>query len=331
VVAAEEKIASLPSFFFDGERACPATTWYRSVQARGTLLPVDDRDEKAAALQAMMEKLQPEGGYRPIAAQDPLYRSAVHGLLVFKLRLDDVMGRANLGQAKDPALLAGALRALWARGAPGDDRSIELARRANPLQAPPPFLAIPDDVRAPAGTTLRCWLGEEHVGDAVTLLSDTYWNAVPGRPPVEPARIAQAQRGSQAWVGAVGPDGRLLATARAVSDGAKAAWIYDVSVDEPLRRGGLGTALMRLLLEHPAVRGASLVHLWTKDARGFYERMGFRDTDEACAVPWERVKLTLRRGATPAPAPAPAAAAGPPSGVAATWSASVAPMPSAGP
>src|SRR5437868_2480592 len=37
VVSAEEVIASIPSYFVDPERACPATTYYRSVQAHGTL------------------------------------------------------------------------------------------------------------------------------------------------------------------------------------------------------------------------------------------------------------------------------------------------------
>src|SRR5437660_1948594 len=32
VVAAEEVVAAIPSYFVDPERACPATTYYRSVQ-----------------------------------------------------------------------------------------------------------------------------------------------------------------------------------------------------------------------------------------------------------------------------------------------------------
>src|SRR5262245_47264502 len=42
VLAAEEIIAQIPSYFVDPERACPATTYYLSVQVHGPLEAVDD-------------------------------------------------------------------------------------------------------------------------------------------------------------------------------------------------------------------------------------------------------------------------------------------------
>ena len=53
-------------YFSDGERACPATTLYRSAQAHGTLEEVTSRADKARVLQALMEKYQPEGKHVPI-------------------------------------------------------------------------------------------------------------------------------------------------------------------------------------------------------------------------------------------------------------------------
>src|ERR1700753_1183540 len=47
VVAAEEVVATVPSYFSDPERACPATTLYRSVQAHGVVATVDERADKA--------------------------------------------------------------------------------------------------------------------------------------------------------------------------------------------------------------------------------------------------------------------------------------------
>src|SRR5947207_1203329 len=67
VLQVEETIASIPSWFVDAERACPATTYYRSVQVHGALERVDERGAKARVLQALMEKLQPEGKHVPIA------------------------------------------------------------------------------------------------------------------------------------------------------------------------------------------------------------------------------------------------------------------------
>ena len=77
VAAAEETIAVIPSYFFDPTLACPATTYYRSVQVHGVLEEVTDRHSKAAVLAALMRKYQPEGGYLPIDADDPRYRKQV--------------------------------------------------------------------------------------------------------------------------------------------------------------------------------------------------------------------------------------------------------------
>ena len=87
--------------------------------------------------------------------------------------------------------------------------------------------------------------------------------------------IARAHRASSAWVAARAPDGTLVATARAVSDGVKYGYIGDVAVHPDWRAKGVGDAVMRLLLDHPALRGASRVELATRDAMAFYARMGF--------------------------------------------------------
>ena len=60
VVSAEEFVASIPSYFVDPERACPATTFYRSVQVHGTIDRIDDALTKAKMLAALMAKHQPE-------------------------------------------------------------------------------------------------------------------------------------------------------------------------------------------------------------------------------------------------------------------------------
>jgi ribosomal protein S18 acetylase RimI-like enzyme len=99
---------------------------------------------------------------------------------------------------------------------------------------------------------------------------------------VPPDFIPPVHLGSQAWVGARDGDGRLVATARAVSDSGT-AWIYDVVVARDWRGRGLGRRLVELVLDHPAVRVAKTVRLATRDARGLYERYGFVDVER-----WKR-------------------------------------------
>jgi nitroimidazol reductase NimA-like FMN-containing flavoprotein (pyridoxamine 5'-phosphate oxidase superfamily) len=102
VASAEEIVASIPSFFVDPERACPATTWFLSAQAHGRVEEVTDMETKARVLAALMTKYQPEGGYVPIGADDPLYRKAVAGLLVACVRIERIDCMAKLVQTRSP-------------------------------------------------------------------------------------------------------------------------------------------------------------------------------------------------------------------------------------
>jgi GNAT superfamily N-acetyltransferase len=90
------------------------------------------------------------------------------------------------------------------------------------------------------------------------------------------ACMAAAQRGSQAWVVARDGAGEVLASARALSDGARIGWIADVVVRPELRGQGFGTAVMRLLLAHPALRDVAMIRLATRDAEAFYAQLGFQ-------------------------------------------------------
>ncbi len=265
LVTAEEIVATVPSYFLDPARACPATTLYRSAHARGALERVDGAEEKARALAALLGKHQPEGGHVPLAHDHPLYRKALAGLLVMRVRFERVDGKFKLAQNRNATDRRKVIEGLWARGARGDAEAVDAVVQAGPpLSPPPPFLA------APAGFGLRCALGEAEIGPALALLAGAYWTAGLGAD-----ELAAAHRASDAWVGAFA-DGALVATARAVGDWTRAGWVDDVAVHPGARGRGVGSALMRLLLDHPALRRARAVRLNTRDAEAFYARLGFR-------------------------------------------------------
>jgi nitroimidazol reductase NimA-like FMN-containing flavoprotein (pyridoxamine 5'-phosphate oxidase superfamily)/ribosomal protein S18 acetylase RimI-like enzyme len=265
VVSAEEVVAHVPSYFVDPERACPASTFYRSVQVHGTLLEITEPAAKARALSALMRRWQPEGGYRPIDPEDPLYRGELRGVLVFGVALERVDGKAKLGQNRTPADRLRIIEGLWRRGEPGDPAAIEAIRAVCPDTPVPAFLA------APAGATLHAALPAEAAEATAALLEGEYWWTGGPRD-----LIPRVQLASQAWVGARDAAGRLVASARAVSDG-KTAWLYDVVVQKDWRGRGLGQRLVALTLDHPAIRSARAVKLATKDAHGLYARFGFVD------------------------------------------------------
>ncbi len=263
VVSAEELVAHVPSWMVDPRWACPASTLYRSVQVHGTLEEVTDPAAKARALTALMERWQPEGRYEPISADHPHYRAQLEGTLVLRVALDQVDGKEKLLQNRKPAEIAQVLEGLWQRGAPGDVAAIEAVREANPDASTPSFLV------APEGLELVLAPSEADLERAEALLVGEYWWAG-----CAPDLIRPAQRSATGWVGARDADGRLVASARAQAD-ARCARIHDVVVERPWRGRGLGTRLLRLLLDHPAVRSASQVRLLARDAPAFYARLGF--------------------------------------------------------
>jgi ribosomal protein S18 acetylase RimI-like enzyme/nitroimidazol reductase NimA-like FMN-containing flavoprotein (pyridoxamine 5'-phosphate oxidase superfamily) len=283
-VSAEETVATLPSYFIDAQRACPATTYYLSVHVQGPLERVDDAREKARALEALMHKLQPEGGYVPIDPEHPLYAKTVGSLLVVRVPLERLIGKAKLGQHRSTADVARVVEGLWKRGAPGDVRAIERVLAANPAVPTPAWLV------GPAGTRLVGALEDGEVDEAVALVAGEYWNEG-----VAPERLARAMRASAALVGAREVEsGRLVATARAVSDGARNALVCDVAVAKEWRGRGLGKAVVRLVLDHPAVRDADRVRLGTRDAQKLYERFGFVDV-AAEPRPYVSTQMIRRR------------------------------------
>ncbi|HEY3817303.1 MAG TPA: GNAT family N-acetyltransferase [Polyangiaceae bacterium] len=132
-----------------------------------------------------------------------------------------------------------------------------------------------DGAPGPHGTRLVCGLAEDGVQAAAALVAHEYWNRG-----VDLDRLARAMRGSTVLVGAFDADGRLVATARALSDGARSAWVGDVCVAKEWRGKGLGKAVVEVLLEHPRVRDVDRVRLNTRDAQTLYERFGFIDTQK---------------------------------------------------
>jgi nitroimidazol reductase NimA-like FMN-containing flavoprotein (pyridoxamine 5'-phosphate oxidase superfamily)/GNAT superfamily N-acetyltransferase len=278
VASVERTLAIIPSYAFDAERACPATTWYQSVQVRGTLTRVADPERKARVLQALMERLQSEGGHVPISADHELYERAIAGLEVLALPLEEVSGRAKIGQNRSDEQVRRALECLWRRGDPGVDVTIENILAARPE------LGVPEFLRGPAGTQLCCRPRASEVARAVELVEREYWNVTTSR-----ETLVKAHERTPIWVGARDREARLIATARAISDGGKHAWIYDVAVEPAWRGRGVGGAVIGLLLDHPQVREARYVHLQTKDAGGFYAKLGFAPHPAGANPRWVRV------------------------------------------
>ncbi len=63
--------------------ACPATQFFKSVSIDGVVEMVEDKAEKAVVFEALMKKLQPEGGYKPFS--DAEYDKSIKATAVVKI------------------------------------------------------------------------------------------------------------------------------------------------------------------------------------------------------------------------------------------------------
>jgi len=90
----DRNLEFLPSYFSDPKDASLADTLYISVVIKGKGTILDDKGEKTLALNGLMTKYQPEGGYEPIRSEmDVLDEVAVIKIIPKTLR-----GKYKIGQ-----------------------------------------------------------------------------------------------------------------------------------------------------------------------------------------------------------------------------------------
>jgi ribosomal protein S18 acetylase RimI-like enzyme len=68
---------------------------------------------------------------------------------------------------------------------------------------------------------------------------------------------------------------RQLGFARIVTDLATYAYLTDVIVAESARGRGIGSWMVEAIVGHPDLTGLRRIALFTRDAKGLYERFGF--------------------------------------------------------
>jgi uncharacterized protein len=90
----DQHICFLPSYYFHPTDASQADTLYISVVIKGKAEIVDRIEEKALALNALMEKYQKEGRYEALDANMPL----VHEVAIIRIIPKDMRGKYKIGQ-----------------------------------------------------------------------------------------------------------------------------------------------------------------------------------------------------------------------------------------
>ena len=90
----DRELEFLPSYFSDPHDASLADTLYISVVIKGRGLIINDRGEKTRALNALMSKYQPEGGYDAITED----MEVVDAVSIIRVTPDVMHGKYKIGQ-----------------------------------------------------------------------------------------------------------------------------------------------------------------------------------------------------------------------------------------
>ena len=93
----DKSLEFLPSYFSDPTDASLADTLYISVVIKGNASIVSDKEEKTNALNGLMKKYQPEGGYEPIKPDMDVLKEVE----VIKIIPESLRGKYKIGQSMD--------------------------------------------------------------------------------------------------------------------------------------------------------------------------------------------------------------------------------------
>jgi len=93
----DKSLEFLPSYFSDPTDASLADTLYISVVIKGNASIVSDKEEKTNALNGLMKKYQPEGGYEPIKPDMDVLKEVE----VVKIIPESLRGKYKIGQNMD--------------------------------------------------------------------------------------------------------------------------------------------------------------------------------------------------------------------------------------
>lgn len=90
----DKSLEFLPSYFTHPTDASQADTLYISVVIKGKAIIVEDKDEKAIALNGLMKKYQPEGGYEPMTNE----MEVLDEVAIIKVIPESMKGKYKIGQ-----------------------------------------------------------------------------------------------------------------------------------------------------------------------------------------------------------------------------------------
>ncbi len=121
--------ALIPSYFSHTSLACPATQFFGSVMLEGTIKCIENMEEKADALTALMRKLQPEGRYADITPSNQAYTKMLTQTNIFYMPIEHSSFKLKIGQNLTQERKKLLIEELEKRGTMLDQETLKLIRQ----------------------------------------------------------------------------------------------------------------------------------------------------------------------------------------------------------
>jgi len=118
----DKNLEFLPSYFSDPTDASLADTLYISVVIKGNASIVSDKEEKTTALNGLMKKYQPEGGYEPIKPE----MGVLDEVVVIKIVPKSLRGKYKIGQNMDMKSRIDLAKQILKRGTPTAKETLDI-------------------------------------------------------------------------------------------------------------------------------------------------------------------------------------------------------------
>ena len=92
-----ENFSLIASYFSStDELACPTTQFFKSIVIDGEVTIIEAKEEKIKALTLLMQKLQPEGGYKSFDNSE--YDAMLNATVVLRIDIQDLRAKFKFGQ-----------------------------------------------------------------------------------------------------------------------------------------------------------------------------------------------------------------------------------------
>ena len=118
----DKSLEFLPSYFSDPTDASLADTLYISVIIKGNASIILDREEKTIALNGLMKKYQPEGGYEPIKPE----MDVLDEVVVIKIVPESLRGKYKIGQHMDRKSRVNLAKQIMERNSPTAKETLDI-------------------------------------------------------------------------------------------------------------------------------------------------------------------------------------------------------------